>query len=242
MKKALILTLTLCMLCTAVLGMTVLAAAAAYSQDFESAADVAATGWVPFGTDAAVSLALVTHAGSKCLELPVTKSWHSPAYDIYSAVKAGGAGDYTIKMDISADAYLDAANIGVLIRGASAADANSFIEDKDGTNYYANLGRYTEVLDDEAFNSVEVTLTVTAADIIDADHSWLLMVDTVPTDDGVTKLYIDNVSVTKSGSTGDTTTPTPTEAPTESTADFSTIAYAVAAISGLGVLVIRKKK
>lgn len=239
MKKVITIIALMSLLCVAALGMTAQASTVAYSQDFESAADVAATGWVPFGTTNA--LALVDHAGSKCLELAVEQTWHSPAYNIYDAIKAGGAGDYTIQMDISADTFVEGVTMNCLIRGSGAADANSFIEDKDGTNYYAILGSYVGDLDDEAFGTVEVTLTVTESDIADAAHTWNLMMDTMPIADGVTKFYIDNVTITKDGgSTGGTeATPAPTG---ESTADVSTIAYAVAAVSGLGALAIRRKK
>lgn len=245
MKRILTAAILLSLLCTAVLGLNVSAAAGAYSEDFQSAADVAATGWVGFTSDfetatASNSIALVDHLGSKCLEMTVENTWNSPGLDIYDIIKAGGAGEYTIKMDIAADTYVEC-SMGVLLRGKDATDVNSIIQ-ASGSIYFGPFDRYEGALDDAAFTTFEAIMTIAASDLDGGDHTWLLVVDNVPTADGVTKLYVDNVSITKNDDTEETPEITQTPGAEENTADISTIAYAVAAIAGLGALTLGKKK
>lgn len=99
-----------------------------YKNDFSSSVGK----WEKFGTTAGTlriengALKMSSH----------TKTWHSPALDLYSMVKATGTGTYWVKLTVSYTGTTDVANEArLLIRGNGT---NSFLAETNG-NYYKSI-------------------------------------------------------------------------------------------------------
>lgn len=231
-QKIITILLVVSMLCLMGLSMTATATPALqeiYKQDFEDVSNVSDTQFVAFTSSmdaTADGLKIVEHAGSKCLEMAVSKTWHAPAIDIFPLIKEAGAGEYYVTMDLSTDTYIDTVSMTVKVRAAGADDENSFIVmAADGVNYYATVGAYEGELDDEAFMNVESMLMVEEEDL-EGTHKWLLMPDKMPVDMGATKIYIDNFVLSKvdeSAVPDPTPTPEATEAPTATPVPTATL-------------------
>jgi len=192
-------------------------------------------GWgrVSEGASAGLSLSTdVFHGGSQSLkESGRGFGFASPYYNIYDSIKANGAGTYTIKVWAYADGLTADASADLLIRGLGAADENSFIT-ANGDNYYAKLVSGVTV-SDKTWTQFTAQLTVTESDIAAATGNFNLCLDGITAE---ADLYLDDIMVIDPSQISGTTKDP------ESTADFMTLGYAIAAVSGLGALAISKKR
>jgi len=240
MKKVISLLLVLAM--TACFAFSVSAAATNIIGADDSGFENGVGAWTAFGGTVTFDASADTfHSGAKSLKVTARQyAWTSPALNVRTQLEAGGAGVYTgvayVKLVNAADEGQtgDIGSTRMLFRFSSAGADNLGIGGDTATPLLAD--EWTQLIG---------TFEITQA-MLDNGNPLLICFD-----NGTSDLYIDDVTLYEgdvveelSGEdvVAPTADPNATKAPTENTADFSSIAYAVAAISGLGALVIRKKK
>lgn len=256
MKKMIPLMLTLALLVTGILGFSMVAGAEDYSAynllDTQTATFEGGTGsWIQ---DAGLGTITISSEADKGVDgsaamliTPRTNGWDSPKLDILPILLSSGVGTYNLSAYVSAAGEGDGA-IRMLFR------------DKDNSHGY-DASALADITEDE-FVMLEITFEVTEVDTTAGTVTLNVLVPadmtdpaekTVDTsfnvcfDSGAGPIYVDNVVLVNMNDVdGGSTEPTaaPTNAP-EDTADVSAlsgIAYAVAAISGLGALVAGKKR
>ncbi|MHB1484837.1 MAG: LamG-like jellyroll fold domain-containing protein [Saccharofermentanales bacterium] len=154
-------------------------------------------GWSAFGGGTLSTSTTVAHNGTYSLKLAGrTQTWYSPSYNIYSILKAGGAGHYDIKFWMYADSLSTSpSNARVLVRGADSSDANSFISDQGGGVYYGILNPGVSVAED-TWTQCTASFDVLASDITRASGTFNLVIDILST--GTSQnLYWDDVQIYK---------------------------------------------
>ena len=153
----------------------------------EGITDLSNTGWFGFDgkADPEGKIELDTAHGANGSSQSVVMTerlgdWYSPGYDIYPAIKAAGAGMYTlrvryslIKDGLTADVKPQS---NFRIRGASEEDANSFIVNDYG-NYAYIVGRYWFDQDSGGWVTLEYTWEVKESDLDGGDHHWIFCGD-----------------------------------------------------------------
>jgi len=153
-------------------------------------------GWsAPYGGTLTTSTT-VAHSGSYSLKLAGrTQTWYTPSYNIYNSLKIGGAGTYTISLWLYVDALSASPKNGsLMIRGAGASDANSFIQNVGGQYYgYIASNISTAV---STWTLYSATLNVLDTDLTRASGTFNLCIDSL---EAVANqnIYIDDVIVTK---------------------------------------------
>jgi len=150
-------------------------------------------GYSAFGGGTLSTSTTVAHSGSRSLKLADrTQAWYSPAYNIYSALKSGGAGIYNVSFWVYVDALATSPSNGrIIIRGTSA-DQYSFFNSGQSYGVISN----TVSTPVNTWTNYIGAVTITSADISGATGDFNLCMDLLP---GVTgqNLYIDEVKVSK---------------------------------------------
>lgn len=154
-----------------------------YKNDFSSSVGK----WEKFGTTAGTlriengALKMSSH----------TKTWHSPALDLYSMVKATGTGTYWVKLTVSYTGTTDVANEArLLIRGNGT---NSFLAETNG-NYYKSISSVYKTVPDKGM-VLYGSFKMLKEDFLERYSSKLLLcVDGIPAGAGVS-VSIDDVEV-----------------------------------------------
>jgi hypothetical protein len=154
-------------------------------------------GWQAFAGGQMFSATNVIHGGNYSVKLNIPscnswETWFSPYKNIYSTIKAGGAGTYNISYWVYADSLLNAPRNGRMIIRADSAGQYSFLQ--QGTNYAGigdiistGVGTWTQYFG---------KLTVTASDISAQTGTFNLMLDGLS---GVSpqNIYIDDFKIYK---------------------------------------------
>lgn len=169
-----------------------------YNNDFDDDTGIAYGWYAGYGGEIALS-ASVKRGGIRSLALyGRSKSWHSPAFNIYELVRNNGAGTYLISMCVRVDG-LDSSNhkTRILVRGTGE---NSFIT-KHSTNYFCAASS-TYQLTDNQWRLIQGTITVKDSDISSDFGQFNLMIDLLEPVQGQT-VYIDDVLIRKDDPTSD---------------------------------------
>jgi|GEM_PF-2720460 len=155
---------------------------------FESAL----SGWTAVGGSTPYRSTEQVHNGSVSLKLDGRDAaYKSPQYNIYSLIKANGAGTYAINMWVYADGLAANANAGVLIR-CTASDTPATCSFLTGTSTYKSLS--ITVVPNKTWTQISATLTVTENDLTCVSgYTYNLCTD------GMNSpiLYIDDLSISK---------------------------------------------
>jgi len=215
--------------------------------NFDSQADTIGA-WTSFGGEFVMetSQATTAHSGLRVLYVGERdEQWISPYLDITSLLKTAGNGTYTATAYVKLVSASDVGGTEGKIRLIYRSD--NYVA---GDGFFTISGATGISLSATAWTKIEGTFVVDDA----------LLANQVPIgicfDSTKASLFIDDVQLVKGDTVIPTATPTPTPTaaatiqptPTtiitqsKGTGDFSSLAYAVIAVTGLGALVIRKKK
>lgn len=159
--------------------------------------DGALNGWQAFAGGQMLPATNVTHSGNYSVKLNIPscnswETWFSPYKNIYSTIKAGGAGTYNISYWVYADSLLNAPRSGRMLVRSDSAGQYSFLQ--QGANFASigdivvtNVGTWTQYFG---------KLTVTEADISSQTGTFNLMLDGLS---GVSpqNIYIDDFKIYK---------------------------------------------
>ena len=131
---------------------------------FEGVSDAAATGWSAIWQAALSIDSQKAHSGTNSLKASATEAWDSPQLNIYPVIKAGGAGEYTIRLWRYAET---AGNNQIRIR--TNGSTVSFANENDG-NYITGEA----VIAANTWTEYAFTVNVTAEDIAAESANWAL--------------------------------------------------------------------
>jgi len=150
-------------------------------------------GWTAFGGGTLSVSSDQAHSGTKSLCLTGRQgSWYSPAYNIYSKLKAGGAGTYAFGFWVYVTPQTVAHNGRIIIRG-DEADANSFISNQAG-NYYGVISDYISTPGNE-WTYYTGRLKVLGTDLTRDNGNFNLMIDIL--DASSQNIYFDDIQIDK---------------------------------------------
>lgn len=160
---------------------------------FES--DSVPPGWTaPYGGSISISND-VAHTGTRSLKMiNRTEAWFSPALNIYSSLKKGGAGSYVISFWVYAETLPDGYSQGRLLLRGESADINSFIK-KEGLNHYAVVSTLFTT-SQKTWIKYSGTVDVLDSDITRANGKFDLCLDNLAGESGQ-NVYIDDLSIQK---------------------------------------------
>lgn len=162
-----------------------------FTSDQSSFENGSANGWGIFGGGSLSVTDTRAYHGDYSLRMTNrSQPWMSPSYNIYSKIKASGAGTYAISMWVYFD-YTPIATLGRIIIRGYAADENSFIKNNSG-NYYGYFGAGIQNYGG-TWRQYTATVKVLASDIAGTTGTFNLMLDGIDRD----TVYIDKVYVTK---------------------------------------------
>jgi len=151
-------------------------------------------GWTAFGGGTASVSSTQAHSGTYSVKLAGrTQSWYSPQYNIYSIIKAQGAGTYNISYWVYVDDLTTNPSNGcMLIRGASVGEYSFFVSGQSygylSTNVSTALNTWVQ------YNG---KLVVTTTDLANASGDFNLMMDTLPGTATPQNIYMDDVQIQK---------------------------------------------
>lgn len=163
-----------------------------YSNNFDDNVKNAFGWYAGYGGEIALSTAK-SSSGNRSLALfGRSKSWHSPAINIYDYVRAGGAGTYSIFLKVLVvGGGSEKLETRILLRGTGT---NSFIKKYDSNYYCITSNRYTLV--EDSWTQMLGIFTVTDSDIRNDNGQFNLMIDVLQPTSGQI-VYIDDVEIQK---------------------------------------------
>jgi hypothetical protein len=173
---------------------------------FEST--VLPAGWSVLGDGVLSTTTAAAHSGSKSLKLTGrTKIWNSPVFNIYSSLKAGGAGTYFVSLWAKVDVLNTSPTSAKLLVRGTPADDNSFINPYScsccpSKSYYADLSSPVS-LATGTWKQFTGVITVLEADIAAETGNFNLCLDAVGLGTNQ-NLYIDDVQLAKPATTVET--------------------------------------
>ncbi len=160
-----------------------------YQQDFSQA-----TGWFGFGVSGnTVSLS----DGTLCMDNH-TRSWYSPAYDLYDILEESGAGTYWLEVKVKYTGTTESAveQAHVKIRGNNT---NSFLV-ASGTNYYQRISRLYD-MSSGLWCTMQASFKILESDFEEGKSTQLrFCIDGIPAGNDV-NIYLDDFVLYKMADT-----------------------------------------
>lgn len=152
--------------------------------------DGSSDGWTNFNGGAFEISTEEAHSGTKSLKVTEhERTWHSPAYNLYAAMKEAGEGLYTLHAWIYTDED-DIPGATILMRGESVATMPSFMQDNGGNAF---TGSTPKNVPQSTWTELTLDFIMTAEDVEAESNTFNFCIDGFP--EGY-EYYLDDVTVT----------------------------------------------